>query len=332
APMMRCAVFQANGRSVCLFALHHAIVDGWSAGVFVRELDALVSDAQPIEPDTDETDAPEYADYVEWQSERLESGALDEQLAFWSAQMSEPPGPLFDAPLAPATKRGFPGRQQPVALERGTVAGLDRLSQRTGVTLSTVLLTGYYATLATVFEREDLCIGLARSNRDRRELRDLLGCFVNTLPVRAMAHSETPFSGLLAEVNEAVINAVSNCDVPLDAIARAAMPARATLALQAAFVFKTTPAWLPEIVEKIEQLCSGTSKIELGLDLTRDGEHVAGFFEYDTGRLSRVEAEELAEMYRALMAAAASDPDAALADLSEKAMRTECRTRELERL
>src|SRR5262245_7042962 len=74
---------------VLLVTQHHAVTDGWSLGILVRELGdlytAYVSGADSPLPELE----IQYADYALWQREWLRGEVLERQLGYWRGQLAD---------------------------------------------------------------------------------------------------------------------------------------------------------------------------------------------------------------------------------------------------
>ena len=117
-PMLRTVLYRLSPREhLLLFNLHHAIADGWSMGVLVRELATLYPAFLAGRPSPLPTLPLQYAEYAGWQREWLQGEVLESQLAFWRSKLDpnavlELPG---DKPRPPAlSSQGV--RQSPGAL------------------------------------------------------------------------------------------------------------------------------------------------------------------------------------------------------------------------
>ncbi|MBM0108946.1 hypothetical protein JM946_29835, partial [Steroidobacter sp. S1-65] len=91
---------------VLAITMHHIVSDGWSVGVLLRELTALYSAYREGKRDTLPPLPIQYADYAQWQRERLARGEFEEQLNYWVAHLRGAPG-LLELPTdrpRPATQ------------------------------------------------------------------------------------------------------------------------------------------------------------------------------------------------------------------------------------
>ncbi|WP_146742976.1 non-ribosomal peptide synthetase, partial [Lonsdalea quercina] len=163
-------------RQVLLFTLHHIISDGWSVGLFMRELGALydafaAGKASPLPPLR-----IQYADYAAWQRRWVEGPILQTQLGYWREQLAEVP-PLLALPTdrpRPAVQ-DYAGGRVDFTLDAGLTAGLKRLAARHDATLYMTLLTGWAILLHRLSGQDDIVIGSPAAGRTRTELEPLIG-------------------------------------------------------------------------------------------------------------------------------------------------------------
>ena len=97
-PLVRpCLLRLAPDAHLLTVTAHHAVLDGWSIAIFVRELAetyAALTEARPLALPA----LPiQYADFAEWQRAWLTDGALAPQLAYWRRQLAGAPE-LLDLP------------------------------------------------------------------------------------------------------------------------------------------------------------------------------------------------------------------------------------------
>ena len=102
---------------VLLLTLHHIASDGWSMGIVLRELSVLYG-ACVREESIKLRELPvQYADFAVWQREWLRGGALEEQMAYWRAQLQGTTGVLELPDGLPAASG------QRMARETGRICG-----------------------------------------------------------------------------------------------------------------------------------------------------------------------------------------------------------------
>ena len=131
-----------------LVGMHHIVSDGWSMGVFWRELGALYGAFSRGEPSPLAELPIQYADYALWQRRWLTGEVLEEQLGYWKEQLAELPALELptDHPRPPVqTHRGA---RRSLTLPESLTQALKELSRQEGTTLFMVLLGAFQVLLS----------------------------------------------------------------------------------------------------------------------------------------------------------------------------------------
>lgn len=205
-----------------LFTLHHIATDDRSHEVLAGELVAAL-EGRPLPP------LPvQYADYAIWQRDRMAGSAelVERELGFWRERLAgmEPTELPADRPRA-AVRDPRAGTVR-FAVPPETAARLDELGGGHGATPSITLLAGFLAILARYTGQTDLAVGVPVSARNRPELDDLVGLFVNTVVVRATLADRATFTDLLAEVRESATAGYAHAEVPFELVVEELAPQR----------------------------------------------------------------------------------------------------------
>ena len=90
------------------------------------------------------------------------------------------------------------------------------LSRRQGATLFMVLHAGFTVLQHRYTGETDLSVGVPVAGRSQRELEDVIGFFVNTLPLRQGIDPSATISELLQGTRERVLQGLSHRMIPLD--------------------------------------------------------------------------------------------------------------------
>ncbi|HEV2734185.1 MAG TPA: condensation domain-containing protein, partial [Longimicrobiaceae bacterium] len=229
---------------VLLVTMHHIVSDGWSMGVFSRELGTLYGafrrgDVDPLPP------LPvQYADYAAWQRRWVEGEVLRRQADFWRETLAGAPE-LLELPAdhpRPA-RQDYAGAAAGLRLDEELTAGLGALSRRQGTTLFMTLLAGWAAVLSRLSGQEDVVVGTPTANRGRREIEGLVGFFVNTLPVRVELAGSPTVAELLGRGKRRALEAQQHQDIPFEQVVERVQPARS---LAHGPGFQVTFAWQNE--------------------------------------------------------------------------------------
>ncbi|HEU0079559.1 MAG TPA: condensation domain-containing protein, partial [Longimicrobiaceae bacterium] len=321
-PLLRVRALRLDGEEwALLFTLHHVVGDGWSLGVFVRELSELYGALS-------EGRAPElpplpvqYADYAVWQRGWLSGAVLEAQLAYWRERLRGAP-PLLelptDRPRLPAG--GDRGAVRPIARAGGTADALRALARREGATLFMALLAGWQLLLSRWSGQDDVCVGTPVAGRTRVETEGLIGFFVNTLVMRADLSGDPGFAGLLRQVREAALGAYAHQDVPFERLVEELAPERSpgrSPLFQVVFSLRTLETGALRMGgAQVEPLARDAEPARFDLSLTLfDGEDggLGGTLLFRTDLFEGATAERMLGHYANLLHALAADPSAPVA-------------------
>ncbi|MFI2364628.1 condensation domain-containing protein [Promicromonospora sp. NPDC019610] len=207
----------ADDDHVLAVIAHHAIMDGWSAGVIRDELPHLYehgASATIPEP------ALHLADYAAWEAELAEDPATRRH---WQAALADARprltfhGEVPDVgPVARTTPR-------PLPLDHGpTLGALHPLmvGERAGATA--VLLAALAASLRDHATNERITFGVMRSNRQQRDVRGTVGFLAGHVPVTVDLSGNPTCATLVGRAADAYDRAISR-PAPT-AVLRGALP------------------------------------------------------------------------------------------------------------
>ncbi|HZE88918.1 MAG TPA: condensation domain-containing protein, partial [Verrucomicrobiae bacterium] len=206
-PLIRARLLRLEpGDHRLLVTMHHISADGWSSGVLVRELGALYESfargaASPL-PELE----VQYADWAAWQRAWLEGGEMDRQLAFWRRELEGIETLTLAADRPRPTRPTYAGAPFGVRLGRTLTDRVARLAREEGATLHIALLAAYAQSLGRLSGQRNFAIGVPVANRRAAEVEDLIGFFVNTLPVRVrLGDGVSTFRDLLRTTRDAAL-------------------------------------------------------------------------------------------------------------------------------
>lgn len=325
-PLVRFRLLRlAEDDAVLALTFHHAVVDGWSLGVFLDDL-GIVYGAR-LDGRAAELPAPtvEYAEYARWQHEWAEGAEAASQLDYWERRLTDAPDPM---PLpADRPRPDTPGNRAAstvFTVPAKTSDALRRLAADTGTTLFMVLLAAFQIVLARYGGLPDVVVGTPVANRRYRGFHDLVGFFANSVPLRSRVHPLLSFEDFLAEVRTTCLEAYENQDVPLDLVAQRLHPERApgrNPIYQVNFTLHNTPPrpdrTLPDgiTLTPLDHLDHDSARFDLDLNIWETGAglecrliHATDLFDTSTG-------ERLARSLAVLLSAVPTDPTARIGEL-----------------
>ncbi|MEV0031501.1 amino acid adenylation domain-containing protein [Nocardia sp. NPDC050793] len=195
APLLRLAlVHRGHGRSDLLLTAHHALFDGWSIPLLLRDLFRLYRDDDSVTGES----AGDYRDFLVWLSRQDAATAA----RAWAAELDgvEDPTLLAGPQSAAATGDGF--AQIDVELPGAVARAVGRVAAELGVTMNTLVQGAWAVLLNRLTGRDDVLFGATVSGRPPAVagVDSMVGLFINTLPVRVRLTPGQSFAELLADL------------------------------------------------------------------------------------------------------------------------------------
>jgi natural product biosynthesis luciferase-like monooxygenase protein/amino acid adenylation domain-containing protein/non-ribosomal peptide synthase protein (TIGR01720 family) len=314
-PLLRaCLVRLAPDQHVLLICLHHIVSDGWSAGVLCTELAGGYA-GEPLPP------LPmQYADYAVWQREQPDSPG---DLAYWTENLADVPMLELPADRQRGPVQSQHGARSPVRIARELADALGRLCRDTASTPYMALHAGLVTLLHRYSGQTDLAIGTAVAGRTRPETEQLVGCFINSVVIRADLTGDPTFRELLGRVKHATLGAVAHQEIPFERLVDELNVPRALShapLFQAMLVLHNTPSPTLRLggltLEQLD-IDPRAAKLDLVLELREGPDGITGWWEYNTDLFEPATIERLTRHLLSLLADAAADPDRRLALLSD---------------
>ena len=301
---------------------HHIVADGLSVPVLGRDLAAFYAADCLGEP----AGLPPASDYLQLGSDpRWQRGSdAREQLDWWCTQLADlPPDPLDALVRPPAGPRV--SRRQGFSFSAAQTDGLRALARATGTTPFMVLLAVFRSLLVRLTGQSDVLIGTPMTLRDTPELRDMVGCLVNPVVLRAPVDAAASFRDHLLRERDAVLAALEFGRVPfaqvVEALAPTRVPGRHPL-FQVLFSFETVPVALPPVaglqfdVASLPVTRASYFDLECACREGGEGEPLTGYFAWATTALEEAVARQLPDWMASLVDDILAQPAAPVGRLS----------------
>nr|WP_160713002.1 non-ribosomal peptide synthetase [Chitinophaga solisilvae] len=214
APLLRAAIVKTDSdRYYLLLDLHHIIADGVAVSNLLQELSAAYNgDALPVL-------AVQTKDYAVWQQQWLQSAEARSARAFWKAQFEEETT-LLNMPVdyvRPPVK-SYDGAWYTFSIPATLSTAIKEISRANGATSFMLMLAAYNILLSRYSGQEDIITGTPVAGRSHADVQELLGMFVNTLPMRTAPAAEKRFPDFLREIKELSLRAFEHQDYPFEAL------------------------------------------------------------------------------------------------------------------
>jgi acyl carrier protein len=226
-PLLRLVLYRLDEREhVLLVALHHIVTDGWSVNALVRELSLRYGERRRGAASAPPPPAMTYLDHALAQRASLSRTERERQVAYWRARLAGLRALALPADRPRPARASHRGGYLDFAVPVGLTAALRALAERERTTLFTVLLAAYHVLLTRLGGEPDTVVGVPVAGRSDPRTRDVLGFFVNVLPLRADLAADPPFAELLRAVGAGAREAYAHQDVPFDQLVEGVRPPR----------------------------------------------------------------------------------------------------------
>ena len=299
---------------VLVFAVHHAIADGWSLGVFVQDLfaayvQALVGTTEPLPP------VP--LAYTGWgATERAfwQPALLEQRTGYWKSNLSGTRR-MWDAPITPGSSQRWLSKIPAVLADEAR-----ELARRTGATLFGTLLGAFQIALSKWTGTDDILVGTPVANRSKQAVRETMGYYANIVPLRGQVDRTRLVADHLRAVHRTTMDSFGNA-MPfvelVPALGDHAAPGYNPL-FEVRFALQNHPipeVALPNLSARLRMRSTGTPRFQLGCEITEDraGPEIAWLFRENL--FSQRDIEELDGIFQRVLAGVCHSPGGRISDL-----------------
>ena len=323
-PLLRLLLLRLSAEEhVLCLTLHHIVSDAWSFALLGQELTQLYrAFAVGARSGLAELEL-QYTDYAHWQREWVAGGGLAGQLDYWREQLAGAVGALtLPTDYARPPVQTFRGARQRLRLSGRLQEQLRRVCREAQVTLFMLLLAAFKTLLWRYTGRGELTVGTVVANRRQRELEELIGFFVNTLPLRTeVGAGRQSFLEFLWQVRGVTLGAYEHQEVPFEWLVEELQPERSLSHMplfQTALVLQNAPGGevrLNEVrVEEVE-VETGTAKFDLLVQALEAESELVLWLEYSTDLFGEATIRRLGKQLEQLLESIVAAPAQPLAEL-----------------
>ncbi|WP_405506190.1 amino acid adenylation domain-containing protein [Streptomyces cyaneofuscatus] len=304
---------------VLVLSVHHIAFDGWSMRLLTQEIWDLYHAFSLGLPSPLPALPEQYGPYSAKLDRQLRDGELDAQIAYWREQLGGAP-PELELP----TDRARPADAGPEGgvvdrpLERSLLRDVNALGRASRTTPFVVLMAAFTTLLHRHSGQDDMTIGVPASGRVRPETQDMIGLFVNVLPLRTRLTGRMPFGELLTATRGNVLSAMSHQDVPADVLADRLQQGRGrgrTPLFRHLFSAedRSSAVEVPGLtLDPIEEIWTGTSKFDQNWAVWTSADRPMISVEYSRDLFDADRVERMTEQLEQVMRSVVRDPGAPL--------------------
>ncbi|WP_368862446.1 amino acid adenylation domain-containing protein [Frankia sp. Mgl5] len=314
---------------VLVLAAHHHAVDEWSLPVLLENLSTAYQARSAGDEPGWAPPSIQYADYAIWQRHVLGDPAdpdseLAQRLAYWRAALADAPEESTitldrPRPAEPTHQAGDVG----FAVESETVTGLRSIAQHNGVSMFMIVQAALALTVSAFGGGDDVVIGSPVGGRTEDGLENLVGYFVNTLPLRHRLRPDDTITELLGRVRQTVLDGLAHQAAPFEHIVSAVGVDRSATrnpVFQVMLTYQNLPDGpdlldLPGITAQTQHASLGAVKTDLDIYVDETQHSLAGSLSFATDLFDPGTVQRFLTLLQRNLATIAARPDTLIADL-----------------
>lgn len=317
-PLFRVSLLQqAEDTFILLMDMHHIISDGISLNLLLKEFSAVYYTGA-LPPLT-----LQYRDYAYWLNQYRQTPAFDAQRKYWLTTFADKQEPVelpLDFPRP--GENTFQGDSIFITIDKARVAALRKLAMDNNTTLFLVSFAAYYVLLYKYSGQRDMVVGIPVAGRIHPALNNIIGMFVNTLPIRCTLQPTESFAVLLNQLMENFFKAIDNQLYPFEELIE-------TLDLERTGsrnpLFDTLFSFLNMEMEALQisglfvqpvNVNNTSAKFDLSVEILEAGEEWMVTFNYATDLFTKSTIERMTRHYSSILKMMGQSPEKAIGDIS----------------
>lgn len=312
----------ADDEHVLLLVVHHIASDAWSCRLLVDELFDAYTRAVNGHADAPAPPAVQYADHAAWQAAGMAGGDLARHLSYWRERLAGL-APVLELPLEHPRPplRSDHGGEIHLDLDGQVRRRLHAVARDAAVTPFAVLLTAFGFVLHRHCATDDVAVGIPVSGRERVEVEQLIGCFINTVVLRLDLGALPSRRDLVRRVWEGTMRDLEHQRLPFEHLVADLNPERDLSAGQLVQVMfnhypaTAAPTQIPGLQIIPVDVARSRAKFDLTCTVVDDGDRLRLTLNHATDLLDRETAQRIGEHTAAVLDALLDDLDAPMATL-----------------
>ena len=301
-----------TGPSTCVLCLtfHHIIFDGWSAGLFTRELSALYNTLAKEETDGNDKFPPEpdisFYRYIFTRMAEIQQDLPDAKNFFRDYLKNPPSG-------TPRSSGQLTGARFPVTIDGASYNKIKSIALENKTTPFTVLLSFFQILLFAETGQNDQITGLAYAGRDSVESESIIGFLMNTLVVRNVINIDHGLNEFLEKVKSSLETIYRYRHIPFQEINHLyqKISSRENL-FDSMFLMQTMglpQLELQKIQAQYQHVDMGKANCDITLELFEESSGLTGWFEYRSTVFTKEKIKEITKHFDQIIKKGTEQPD-----------------------
>ncbi len=305
---------RAANHHVLVLAIHHAIADGWSLGVFVQDLfaayiEVVMGSSKPLPP-VRQT----YSTWGATERDFWKPAMLEQRIEFWRTRLGHP-NRMWDPSIVPGAPTRWLSAVPPALTNE-----IRELTRRTGVTLFSALFGAFQIAFAEWSGFDDLIVGTPVANRSRQTARDTMGYYAGIVPLRGQVDRSRVVADHLRAGHQLTVDSFANA-IPFVELVHA-LGEKSEKGynpfFEVRFALQNHPMpdiSLPNLSAHLSMRSTGTPRFQLACEITEEGEGLEVAWLFRENLFSPRDIETLDGIFRRVLAGICRSPESRISEL-----------------
>lgn len=209
------------------FVMHHIVGDSWSGQILISELLEAYKHLQAGAAWTKAPLAIHYKDYAVDEQQRWQGEHLQQLQAFWQAHLGRRlPVLALPTDWPRSEQKSTAGSRYEFEMAPALLLTLKQVAAAHEISLFALLLSAYYLVLNRYSTDEEIIVGVPVAVRNRSELINQIGVYVNTLALKVRVDEARPLKAFLAQVQQVLLDGYAHQEYPFQEVVRHYAPTR----------------------------------------------------------------------------------------------------------
>ena len=302
---------------VMIVTMHHIASDGWSMGVLVNEFNTLYTAYTKGTPNPLPELKIQYSDYAHWQRQWLKGKVLVQHTNYWKEQLADLPL-LHNLPLDKSRpiEQSFNGATHVSQVDKKLLQSLYDLCQSEGASLFMGIHAAFSCLLARYSNETDIVVGSPIANREKVEIANLVGFFMNLLVLRSDFSQRPGFRSLLKQSKKMLEEAYEYQQMPFEKLVEE-LKVKRNLSHNPLFQILLTlhnqqqgAFSLPDLtLEPLNYNNGNSARYDLSLNMVENAEGLEMSWEYNTDLFEEATIVRMADHFNTLLNALLENPE-----------------------
>ncbi|RSC93316.1 condensation domain-containing protein [Tenacibaculum singaporense] len=323
-PLFRVMLFKINdNKYIFYYNMHHIIGDGVSLEIIKRDVlsyyNAFIKNEVPQLPDL----TVQYKDYAEWQNSKNKSEEFKEYSKFWRQKLNGKLTRLkFPGEKSRPKTITHDGRNLYSYIDSELTNDLRKICKANGATLYVGILTVWKILFLKYTNQTDIIIGTPVAGRYHDDLKNQIGCYINTIVLRDRLNFEETFIETFEKIKKNVLESFENQEYPFEKIVEDLEVSRLTdrnAIFDVMFSFHNTAENIKEKkvydTENIEDRGNVQVKLDLLINFAEEGNFFYMDIDYNTSIFESSFVRKMMRDYKCLLRELINEPNKKLRDI-----------------